>query len=341
MAGNDIGFAAVARLAGVSTATVSNTLNRPHLVAEPTRARVLAAIADLDFVPNRAAAALRQGSSRLIGLVVPDIENPFYAAIARGVAEAADRRDFTVALCVSDDDPAKEERQFAHLAELRAAGALVVPLTADSSRLDHLRMVGTRLVLVDRVSSTHDGCSVAVDDVRGGELAVEHLLAGGRRRIALVNGSVTIPQCRDRRTGARAAMTAAGLDPDSLIEVETPEMTIEAGQRIGRQLSGPAGAAPDARPDGIFCTNDQLAVGVLRGLAQQGVDLPGTVAVVGYGDLTIASESLLPLTSVRQPTSELGLLAVKHLLDELDGKDAHVHSTSLLRPELVVRASAR
>lgn len=105
----DLGLAAVARLAGVSTATVSNTLNRPHVVSPATRDKVMAAIEELDFVPNRAAATLRQGYNRLLGLVIPDVVNPFYAAIVDAVSDAADRNRYAVALCVSHDDPAKED----------------------------------------------------------------------------------------------------------------------------------------------------------------------------------------------------------------------------------------
>lgn len=328
---HDIGFAAVARRAGVSTATVSNTLNRPEIVSEKTRERVLAAIAELDFVPNRAAATLRQGNSRLLGLVVPDIENPFYAAITRGVTEAAEENDYTVALCVTDDDAAKEIRQYQHLAGLRAAGALVVAVSADASRLSQLRMVGTRLVLIDRVWDTHDGCSVAVDDVLGGHLAAEHLLATRGDDLLLVNGPLSIPQCADRRAGARGAMAERGLDPNRLVEFEVEEMTVEAGRVAGRSL------ARRGVPRGIFCTNDLLAVGVIRGLAEEGIRVPEDVAVVGYGDLSVG---LSALTTVLQPKVEFGRAAVALLLDELRADEHHEHSSTLFAPELIIRESA-
>lgn len=364
MAKHDIGFAAVARLAGVSNATVSNTLNRPEIVAPATRERVLAAIEELDFVPNRAAATLRQGTNRLIGLVIPDIANPFYSAIARGVTEAAAEHGYTVALCVSHDDPDLELRHFEMLAEHRAAGALVAPLTADASRLAQLRRVGSRLVLMDRTAPEGTGCSVAIDDVHGGELAVAHLLATRRhggdgtpqpsghvvhdvprtaRRaatpgpgIVLVNGDLAIPQCADRREGARNAFIAAGLDPDDLREVTVDEMTVDAGRIAGRRI-----AARTPRPTGVFCTNDQLALGVIRGLNDGGLAVPDEVAVVGYGDLALAADGRVPLTTVEQPKDELGRVAVEILLAELGAdRAAHEHVTRTLEPHLVVRESA-
>lgn len=340
MAKHDIGFAAVARLAGVSNATVSNTLNRPEIVAPATRERVLAAIEELDFVPNRAAATLRQGTNRLIGLVIPDIANPFYSAIARGVTEAAAEHGYTVALCVSHDDPDLELRHFEMLAEHRAAGALVAPLTADASRLAQLRRVGSRLVLMDRTAPEGTGCSVAIDDVRGGELAVAHLLASptpaSDGSIVLVNGDLAIPQCADRREGARNAFIAAGLDPDDLREVTVDEMTVDSGRIAGRRI-----AAETPRPTGVFCTNDQLALGVIRGLNDGGLAVPDEVSVVGYGDLALAADGRVPLTTVEQPKDELGRVAVEILLAELGAdRAAHEHVTRTLEPHLVVRESA-
>jgi LacI family transcriptional regulator len=328
----DIGLASVARLAGVSTATVSNALNRPHMVSEPTRARVQAAIDELSFVPNRAAATLRQGRNRLLGLVVSDIVNPFYAAIVDAVAEAADRERYTVALCVSHDDPERELRHFNQLAEQRAAGALVVPIMADHSRLTQLRAVGTRLILVDRRADDDEMCSVSINDVLGGELAVRHLLTCRGEGITLVNGRRSIPQCEDRREGARAALSAAGEDPEGLVELEVPEMTIEEGIVAGERI------ARSGAPRRIFCINDQLAVGVLRGLARQGL-ASSEVSVVGYGDLQLGADEATGLTTVGQPKQEMGEAAVARLMAELTEGPEHKHAATTFEPQLLVRTS--
>ncbi|KQO62787.1 LacI family DNA-binding transcriptional regulator [Curtobacterium sp. Leaf261] len=335
MAGiQDLGLAAVAQLAGVSTATVSNTINRPEMVTARTRGKVEAAIRELDFVPNRAAAALRTGFSRLFGLVIPDVVNPFYASIVDAVSDAADRDGYSLALCVSHDDPAKELRQLDTLAQQRAAGALVVPLTADSSRLSTLRKVGSRLVLVDRVADPAESCSVAIDDRLGGALAAGHLLDAPGQGLTLVNGLRTIRQCEDRRNGTRDALSDRGLDPARLVEYETDSMTIESGVAIGHRL------ATEGAPRRVFCTNDQLAIGVIRGLAASGVATPTDAVVVGYGDLAFSTEGALPLTTVGQPKRLMGDTAVQRLLAELREGDAHRHVTTLLEPTLVVRESS-
>nr|WP_237421903.1 LacI family DNA-binding transcriptional regulator [Gordonia sp. SID5947] len=322
-------------MAGVSTATVSNTLNRPEIVAPATRARVMAAIEELEFVPNRAAGALRTGSNRLIGLVVPDIVNPFYAEITDAVCAAASRAGYAVSLCVSADDPERERDHFAALAELRAAGAIVVTLSADHQRLERLRLVGSHLVLVDRRASISEGCSVAIDDVLGGRLATEYLLRLGGR-LAVVNGDLGIPQCAERDEGVRQALAAQKVAAGSVIMRHVAEMTIDNGQQAIADVLGAD------RPRAVFCTNDQLAVGVVRGLRAAGLSVPDDVAVIGYGDLPLARESLVPLTSVKQPKYELGELAVSLLLAELaaetDGTE-HAHVARRLSPELVVRES--
>lgn len=329
----ELGLAAVARLAGVSTATVSNTLNRPHMVAEATQARVLAAIDELQFVPNRSASALRTGTGKLIGLIVPEIVNPFYAAIAKSVSQAARERGYVMALCVSGDDADVELEHIRMLAEERAAGALVVPLGADTSRLARLRLVGSHPVLVDRRWPTDDGCSVAIDDEHGGFLAVDHLLRTTDGPIAIINGPHDIPQCVERETGARIALAARGIDPAHLIVAEVSQMTIEGGEVAARALFA-------KRPGGIFCTNDQLAVGAIRGLMAERATVPGDVAIVGYGDLSLESSLLTQLTTVRQPKDELGRVAVDLLVNEIETSGGHRHAARLLEPELVVRSSA-
>lgn len=334
--GVNVRLSDVAREAGVSLGTVSNTLNRPDTVSELTRNRVLATIKRLDFVPNQGAATLRSGMSRMLGLVIPDVTNAFYAEIAKGVAAAAEAEDYAVMLCNTDDQPDRELRQLEMLARHRSAGALIVPLSADERRLDRLRNTGTHLVLIDRVASEHDGCSISIDDVRGGRIATTHLLNLNRKRIVLVNGPDHIPQCANRRKGLQRALTSAGIGPDNYVEISVEEMSTRDGERAAEQILAMAD-----RPDGVFCINDQLAIGVLRGLARGGVAVPQTMAVVGYGDSPIAESAQIPLTTVRQPMFDIGRAAVSQLLSEFEEPASeHHHSSTVFKPSLVIRESA-
>lgn len=330
-----VGLAAIAREAGVSVGTVSNVLNRPDRVAEATRSRVEEAIRALDFVPNGAAAAMRRGSNRLIGLIVPDITNPFYSAIARGVSEAADDAGHAVVLCDSHDDPARELQHMERLAEHRAAAALVAPLTADRNRLGRLRAQGVHLVLIDRAESTEVGCSVSMDDVRGSALAVSHLLDTRDGDLLLMNGPHSIPQCADRAEGARRAVEDRHEDPSRLREVVVEEMTSEHGYAAASAL-----VSSGRLPAGIFCTNDQIAVGVIQALIGHAIDVPRDVAVLGYGDLPIAASAPVPLTSIDQPQRALGRAAVAAALTEAaEASEEHRHSSQLFEPRLVLRRS--
>lgn len=326
----------VARAAGVSIGTVSNTLNRPHTVSESTRKRVLSAVRKLDFVPNERAASLRSGTSRILGLLIPDVTNPIYSEIAKGVADAAEAQGYSIALFNTEDNPERERRQLEMLARHRSAGVLMAPRKADQRRVDRLRRLGMHLVLIDRATSEHDGCSVSIDDARGGLLAGTHLLDSGHQRIVFVNGQPQVPQASSRREGLRQALSLAGLDPDGFVEINLADTSYADGESAARSI-----LQMDEQPDGVFCINDQLAIGVLRRLARAGRHAPTDVAVVGYGDSPIAESAAVPLTTIRQPMVDLGRTAVGKLLTEVDEpSNDHHHTSTVFTPSLVIRSSA-
>jgi LacI family transcriptional regulator len=328
-----VGIKEVARRAGVSPGTVSNVLNRPERVAAATRSRVEQAIRELGFVRNGSASTLRAGQSRAIGLVVLDVGNPFFVEVARGVEDVVSDRDHAVILCNSGESPEKESRNLRVLAEQRVRGVLITPAADDTSDLLRLRDRGIAVVLVDHPASG-DVCSVAVDDVAGGELAVRHLLAGGARRLAFVSGPQAIRQCSDRRRGALRALDAAGLPPGNLADIVVPEMNAHGGRLAARTLLS------EGLPDAIFCANDLLALGVLRVLSQAGVRVPQDVALIGYDDIEFSSAAAVPLSSIRQPTYQLGKIATELLLEECDNPEGHAHQQIMFQPELVVRESS-
>jgi LacI family transcriptional regulator len=321
----------VAAAAGVSVSTVSNVLNRPERVNARTAERVRDAVAALDYVPHPGAAGLRTGHSSSIGLVLPDVANSFYSRIARGAADAAYEHGYSLVLCDSGDAPEREQGYVTMLIEQRAVGAVVVPLSADPTRLSRLRERGIPLVLADRAMPAQEGCSVSVDDIAGGRIAVQHLLDRGARDVLVVNGERTIRQCADRYQGARQAVRTRR--EARLGQVVAEEMTVAYGSEIAHSL--------DELPDGVFCTNDFLAAGLCRALGERGVKIPEDVQVVGYGDLDIASFVGTTLTTVRQPVEELGRAAVEMLLDEVEARAEHAHEARVFAPGLVLRDSTR
>jgi LacI family transcriptional regulator len=227
------GIRAVAERAGVSVGTVSNVLNRPDAVSPATRDRVQRAIEELGFVRNESARHLRAGTSRTIGLIVLDVANPFFTDVARGVEEAANEAGLSVVLCNSDESPEKELAYLDLLEEQRVRGVLITPVDADSDRLGRLRDRRVPIVLLDRRSATADHCAVSVNDVLGGELAVEHLLQLGHRRIAFVTGPLALPQCQDRYDGALAALRRAGRPESDLEVLPGAALTFASGRDAG------------------------------------------------------------------------------------------------------------
>ena len=331
------GIKDVARRAGVSVGTVSNVLNHPHLVADATRRRVLAAIDELGFVRNESARQLRAGSSRIIGLVVLDVANPFFTDVARGAEDAADEVGSAVTLANSAEDAERERRHLDLLLQQRVQGLLITPVDTANPLLDRFVAQGIPVVLVDRGAGRRSLCSVAVNDRLGGQLAVSHLVERGHRRIAYVGGPFSIDQVADRHRGASAAFAALDGGKTRLEVLETTSLQVPEGQRVGEQIARTPAAR---RPTAVFCANDLLALGVLRALSRQGLRVPDDVAIVGYDDIDFAAAAAVPLSSVRQPREELGRAATQLLLDEIAEGDRHRHRQVVFEPELIVRDSS-
>ncbi|WP_424447058.1 LacI family DNA-binding transcriptional regulator [Microbacterium arborescens] len=325
----------VAVAASVSVGTVSNVLNNPTRVSPDMVARVQQAIADLGFVRNDAARQLRAGRSRSIGLVVLDIGNPFFAEVARGAEARAAESGMTVLLSTSDEKPERESAHLDLFREQRVNGVLVTPAGDDLDRLRGLQAAGVPVVLVDREVPDDVFASVSVDDVEGGYLAVSHLLARGRRRIAFVRGPVSIRQVADRLEGAkRAVAEVAGA---RLEEIPVPALSVLHGRAAGEQLRE---RTCEHRVDAVFTANDLLAVGVLQAFSVLGrVRVPDEVALIGYDDIDFASATVVPLSSIRQPAHEIGYRAVDLLLRGLDEPAGEHERRVRFRPELVVRES--
>ncbi|MFC0436223.1 LacI family DNA-binding transcriptional regulator [Kutzneria buriramensis] len=332
-----VGIKDVARLAGVSVGTVSHVLNRPEVVAATTRQRVEQAIGELGFVRNSAAGTLRAGRSKVLGLVVMDVTNPFYTDIARGAEDVAQVNGYVVILGNSDESDDKESNYLRVLQEQQVAGVLITPVHDDSTRLRQLRDVGTSVVLVDRPAQGVDQCSVAVDNVAGGRLAAEHLLGLGHDEITFVTGPAAIRQCADRRAGVKAALRAAGIPAATgLREFVVPAMNTASGRAAGEKL-----VQGKRRPRAIFCANDLLAVGVLHVLLRAGVRVPEDVMIVGYDDITSAESAAIPLTTVRQPTYQMGHMAAELMIAECEQPQHHAHQQILFQPTLVVRSTTK
>ena len=327
----------VAAEAGVSLGTVSNVLNRPHLVSPATRGRVERAITSLGFVRNDSARQLRAGSSRILAYVMLDAGNPFFTDVAQGVEEAAEEAGLSLFLCNSNQNGARETSYLDLLEQQRVHGVLITPVNPECERLLQLPTRGTPVVMVDRAATGRTHCSVAVDNVFGGDVAATHLIDLGHQRMAFVGGPTSIVQVRDRLKGVEEAMARAGRPEDSLIQITTSALTVNEGRSAGERI---AGIPARRRPTAAFCANDMLALGLLQQCVSLGLRVPEDMAIVGYDDIEFAAAAAVPLTSVRQPRRLLGRTATELLLDE-STNPGHEHQQILFTPELVARASTR
>jgi LacI family transcriptional regulator len=239
-------------------------------------------------------------------------------------------------MCNSGQDPSEEADYLDLFAEQRVRGVLITPTDSGGANLDRLRRNGIPQVFVDRYVAGGELCSVSVDDVAGGTLAVGHLVAAGHTQIVYVSGPSSLAQCRDRRVGAEAAIAEAGLPPSALSVIEVERLDVSAGRDAGSRVLGLA-----ERPTAIFCANDLIALGMLQAMFAAGVRVPEQMSLVGYDDIEFAAAAAVPLTSVRQPAFRIGRTAADLLIAETaENSVGHVHQQVVFQPELVVRQSS-
>ena len=325
----------VAKSAGVSLGTVSNVMNRPEVVSPGTRERVERAMAELGFVRNESARQLRAGTSRTLAYVMLDGSNPFFHDVAQGIELAAEDADLSLFISNSNGRAEREEVHLDRLLQQRVQGILITPVNPEAPHLAEIARRGVPVVIVDRVGVAGAFCSVAVDDVLGGRIAVEHLAEQGHTRVAVVGGPESIGQVRERVQGARQIWSELGLPPEDLTYLPTAGLTVAEGRSAGERL---AGIPVRRRPTAAFCANDLLALGLLQQTIGAGLRVPEELAIVGFDDIEFAAAAAVPLTSVRQPRQELGRAAAQLVIDEATNPD-HRHQQLSFTPELVARAS--
>jgi len=303
----------VARSAGVSTATVSRVISGAVAARPQTRARVLAAVEQLGYRPSAVARSLKLRTTRTLGLLVTDIQNPYYPEIVRAVEDAALERNLAVLLCNGADDPAREETYLDLLAARRVDGIIVASSGLQERHGAWLSSHTVPVVLVNWASADLALPAILGDNRAGGRLATEHLIALGHRRIGHITAPPRNAAAAERLAGVRDAVAEAGIAPDGL-EVVEADGHVTGGEAGARELL-------DRRPDvtAIVCYNDLTAIGAVRALRARGVRVPEDVSVVGYDDIPLSAWVDPPLTTVAQQTQEMGHWAVRRL-EELIGK---------------------
>jgi len=323
----------VARAAGVSPATAARALGGYGHASPAARTKVSECARVLGYRPNGVARALVSRATTTVGLVVGDIENPFFAAAARGLADVMEAHGYTVLLANADEDAQRERRAVDVLRARQVDGMVVVPAPgASPGHLAELVAAGVPLVLLDRVVAGVDADSVLVRNVAGAQAAVGHLVALGHRRVGVVTDSPDITSSAERIEGYRRALRGAGIadDPD-LISIGGP--TQADGEAAAMRLLDRGD-----RPTAVFTANNFMTVGTLRAVRRLRLRIPGDVALVGFDDLDWTTLVQPPVTVVSQPVAELGRTAGLCLLRRLNGERGRPRRIRL-QARLIVRGS--
>jgi LacI family transcriptional regulator len=323
----------VAQRAGVSVSTVSHVVNNTRAVSADARAQVQQAMAALGYKPNALARSLRRQKTHSIGMIVPDNANPFFAEIARAIEDIGFARSYSIILCNSDGNLEKQAAYVDLLIERRVAGILFVAAGVSTEVVADLQRRRMPLVVIDRAVPGAAVDRVQTNHYQGGQLATQHLIELGHRRIACIAAGSDLSPSAERVTGYRDTLAAHGLayDPDL---VAPGDFQFASGYRAAQQLLD----LPQP-PTAVFACNDLMAVGCISAATARGLRVPQDLAVVGFDDVKLASFTNPPLTTVAQPKREIGRLAMEMLLARMRDPDAPPHSVRL-DTRLVIRQSS-
>ena len=323
----------VARLAGVSTSTVSHVINNNRFVSDGVREKVEQAIRHLNYAPSALARSLKINQTHTIGMLLTTSSNPFYAEVVRGVEESCYQRGYSLILCNTAGDEERMNRSLETLMQKRVDGLLMMCTESHLPSADILnRYPSIPTVMMDWAPFEGRGDIIQDNALLGGELATQHLIDCGYTRIACIAGPQDKTPARMRLEGYRNAMTKSGLEilPGYVVN---GDFEFQGGYNGMVEL-----LALETPPEAVFTSNDAMAVGVYHALYQAGMRIPQQMAVMGYDDIELARYLTPPLSTIHQPKDALGELAIDTLIHRLSDPDAS-QQTLVLTPELVVRES--
>lgn len=322
----------VAKLAGVSVSTVSRVLNTSGYVEKNTEEKVIEAIKQLNYKPSQIARGLVSKKTKTFGLVLPDITNPFFPELARGAEDEAGKQGYNIMLCNSDWDVGKERMYLNLLSEKRVDGIILVGSRIHDQYLTSWVDVEAPVVLLDR-NSELDIHSICTNNTLGSYLATKHLLDQGYRRIAHIAGATSSPSAQQRLAGYQKALEEYGFSIDMTLVTEG-DYRMSGGSTGMRRLLSLKNV-----PDAVFCGNDLMAVGALEVLQEAGLKVPTDIGLVGYDGIALSKYVYPKLTTVLQPTYEMGVMAVQLIIESLSDNEVLFRHLEL-DPILKIRDSS-
>jgi LacI family transcriptional regulator len=326
----------VAKLAGVSTTTVSHFINGTRYISDDLRERVEAAITELGYRPNSLARGLRRGESKTIGLIVPDNSNPFFAEILRSIENIGYANGYSVILCNSDSDIQKEIAYTDLLFAKQVDGIVFIATNDSCEHLQQLTDAGIPIVVIDRDIPLIGTDVLLVDNFQGGYAATRYLIELGHRHIACITGPSKLTPSADRVNGYKKALAEAGIaeNPQWLV---AGDFQFQGGENGINQLL----ALPE-RPTAVFACNDMMALGIMRGMRKARLSVPREISVIGFDDIPLTSVVSPALTSIAQPVQEISRLAFELLIDRIQNKNSvHEEKRIVLQTHLIIRESCK
>ncbi len=320
----------VAKLAGVATSTVSYVLNNSKSLKKETQQRVLDAVETLEYKPNLIARSLKTRKTSTIGIIVPDIANAFFTEIIRGIEDISEQNNHNVILCNTYENPEKEEKYLITLLSRDIDGLIFVGTGKNPRILSNIKDIS--IVVVDRRLGNAFS-SVVVNNEKGGYIAASHLLERKHEEILLLTGPLSINTYFERLTGYLRALQKAGMNRNEML-IHECEVSYDGGQRIMQEI-----LMQEIDFGSIFATNDLIALGAYNTLLQNNVRIPDDILLIGFDDIPTAHIITPGLTTVKQPTYQIGTKASTLLFNQLYNKDQQVEHI-ILEPELVIRQTA-
>jgi LacI family transcriptional regulator len=326
----------IARDLGVSVMTVSKVLRNQQDISTETRSRVLKRIKELNYEPNLAARALVTGRSHLVGLVVPDLVHPFFAQIAKDISMVLRLKEFGLVIASSEEDPELERQEIRQMLARRLDALIIASTQWTVESFRSIEEQRRPYVLVDRKFSGLPANFVGTDDLAVGRLATEHLIEIGCRRIAYVGGDY-VSTAIERVQGYRGALGLAGLPASNQYILCRPHSD-DAGDVTGYRAAKELLALP-LIPDGIFCNNDPMALGVMEAVLEAGLRIPEDICIIGAGNVRYASALRVPLSSIDQNIAQLGKRSAELALSLMQAKTTPRPEQVVIQPKLIIRES--
>jgi LacI family transcriptional regulator len=320
----------VAKQAQVSIGTVSNVLNRPTNVSESTRLKVRDAIDMLGFIPDRSNAKANT-NSKIVGLILPLAQNPFYDELAQGIEDALTKDGFRVLIGYSREDSAIELQLLTAMADANFRGIIVTPVGPNNQVFEKFIDQNVRVSYLSQTDEEPDQCSVSIDQVRGGYIGIEYLAKLGHKNILWVSGPKHHHQSNQRFVGITQAAQQFDIDVDS---ISSPSLDYVSGENIAPHI-----IARGPLPDAIFAGNDALALGIMNYFNKVGIPVPGQISILGYDNVSYAESALVPLTTVSQTPYQLGWTMGSQMLAEFETSSDHVHQHVVFQPQIIERES--